>query len=309
MINFRSYSNLTKVVIPNSVQLSTKNYTNAFKNMRNLVEVQLPVDKITIMRNMFYNCASLKAAVCGDKVTDLSQAYRNCTNLTTAVCGDKVTNMSGAYQGCTNLTTAVCGPNVTELGSSYYNCTNLTTAVCGPNVTNMYAAYYGCTNLTTAVCGPNVTQLGGAYRHCTNLTTAVCGLNVTNMYAAYESCTNLTTAVCGPNVTNMKQAYNNCRNIRGNAYFYSNNLTSALQCFQSRSSSNRFNIYVHSGTTTHTTVLTDKLVDKVTAITWTDDTATNGCHYNTYHNIYIYPVANVEAVRIANGDPDYMGNM
>lgn len=221
MINFRSYSNLTKVVIPNSVQLSTKNYTNAFKNMRNLVEVQLPVDKITIMRNMFYNCASLKAAVCGDKVTDLSQAYRNCTNLTTAVCG----------------------------------------------------------------------------------------LNVTNMYAAYESCTNLTTAVCGPNVTNMKQAYNNCRNIRGNAYFYSNNLTSALQCFQSRSSSNRFNIYVHSGTTTHTTVLTDKLVDKVTAITWTDDTATNGCHYNTYHNIYIYPVANVEAVRIANGDPDYMGNM
>jgi hypothetical protein len=44
-------------------------------------------------------------------------------------------------------------------------------------------------------------------------------------------------------------------------------------------------------------------------ITWTDDFATNGCYYNTSYNIYIYPVANVEATRIANGDPDYMGNM
>ena len=37
-------------------------------------------------------------------------------------------------------------------------------------------------------------------------------------------------------------------------------------------------------------------------ITWTDDTATNGCYYNTSYNIYIYPVANVAEARVANGD-------
>jgi hypothetical protein len=37
-------------------------------------------------------------------------------------------------------------------------------------------------------------------------------------------------------------------------------------------------------------------------ITWTDDTATNGCYYNTSYNIYIYPVANVAEAKIANGD-------
>jgi hypothetical protein len=38
------------------------------------------------------------------------------------------------------------------------------------------------------------------------------------------------------------------------------------------------------------------------AITWTNDTATNGCYYNTAYNIYIYPVANVAEAKIANGD-------
>ena len=45
-----------------------------------------------------------------------------------------------------------------------------------------------------------------------------------------------------------------------------------------------------------------------TAITWTNDTA-NNCSYNIAYNLYIYHVANVEAARIANGDPDYMGRI
>jgi hypothetical protein len=44
------------------------------------------------------------------------------------------------------------------------------------------------------------------------------------------------------------------------------------------------------------------------SITWDTDTA-NKCSYNTAYNIYIYPVANVENARIANGDPNNMGVM
>ena len=52
-----------------------------------------------------------------------------------------------------------------------------------------------------------------------------------------------------------------------------------------------------------TTLLTNNTSSLVgTNITWTDDTATNGCYYNTYYNIYIYPVENVAAARTANGD-------
>ena len=40
-------------------------------------------------------------------------------------------------------------------------------------------------------------------------------------------------------------------------------------------------------------------------ITLTDDCATNGCYYNTYYNMYIYPVENVAVARTANGDDWY----
>jgi hypothetical protein len=145
--------------------------------------------------------------------------------------------------------------------------------------------------------------------NCTNLTTAACGNKVTSMYQTYSGCTNLTTAVCGPNVITISGAYYNCTNIQGNAYFYSNKISSVQNCFYNRNTSNRLNIYVHAGTTTNNTVMTTNTRSLIgTSITWTTD-ATNNCSYNTARNLYIYYVANVEAARIANGDPDYMGNI
>ena len=67
------------------------------------------------------------------------------------------------------------------------------------------------------------------------------------------------------------------------------------------------NIYVHSGNKSLTQCLSYKSGDNMFDYTessslWTDATTTNGYYYNTSHNVYIYPVANVEEARIANGD-------
>ncbi|MBQ2013043.1 MAG: leucine-rich repeat protein, partial [Bacteroidaceae bacterium] len=151
--------------------------------------------------------------------------------------------------------------------------------------------------------------MNGAYYNCTNLTTAVCGNNVTYMNEAYSRCSSLITAVCGNNVTSIASAYFNCTNIQGNTYFYSNSISGVRNCFYNRSSDNRLNIYVHAGTITNTRIRYTNSSSLVgTTITWTTD-ATNNCSYNTAYNLYIYHVANVEAARIANGDPDNMGNL
>jgi hypothetical protein len=107
----------------------------------------------------------------------------------------------------------------------------------------------------------------------------------------------------------MYYTYYNCYNTKGNTYFYSNSIQNVRNCFYNRNTSNMLNIYVHVGTTTNTYVHRNNAQSLVgTNITWTNDTA-NNCQYNTQYNIYIYPVANVDAARIANGDPDYMGNL
>jgi hypothetical protein len=145
------------------------------------------------------------------------------------------------------------------------------------------------------------------YCNCTNLTTAVCGTNVTDMYMTYYNCTNLTTAACGPNATNMRSAYQGCTNIQGNFYIYSNFVNNFSLCFDGRNTSQMLNIYVHAGTTSNIalTNVTGGSSIAGNLISWTTSGANR---YNARYNIYIYPVANVDAVRIANGDKDYMGN-
>lgn len=124
---------------------------------------------------------------------------------------------------------------------------------------------------------------------------------------AYKDCHNLTgSPVCGKNVTGMAYTYYNCTNLHGNAYFYSNSVSNVVNCFYGRNVSNRLNIYVHSGSTTNTTVLYNDSKSLVgSPITWVDDYSTNGCYYNTSYNIYIYPVVNVAAARLINDfDPE-----
>jgi hypothetical protein len=283
MINFRQYYDMTKCIIPNNVTLTNTDFSFAFQDL--------------------YYGLQLQEFSIPDSVICIDGICQNCKQLTTAVCGPNVTGMEAAYINCYNLTTAVCGPNVTDMARAYQNCYNLTTAECGEKVTKMYDTYSNCKNLTTAVCGPNVTDMRYAYQNCTNLTTAVCGPNVTDMEYAYSDCTNLTTAVCGPNVTDMAYAYEGATNIQGNAYVYSPNIHAAVKVFGNRNISNMLNIYIPSNSTTLTHFQSTNSQTSIVAssITWTNSIS-NDYFYNTYYNIYIYPVENVAAAREANGD-------
>lgn len=271
MINFRQYVNMVNCTIPNSINLrTTTDFSNAFTNMQNL-------------KNVDFN-------------------------------HDNVTNTYMTYDGCTNLTgNPVCGNNVTDMYSTYWGCNLTGSPVCGPNVTNMSATYGDCRNLTgSPACGPNVINMNDTYRNCTNLTgSPVCGNNVTSMSWTYCDCYNLTgSPACGKNITSMSRAYYNCRNLHGNAYFYSPNISDVYGCFYKRNTSNRLNIYVTKDSTSLTTLLANTSSSMyMSFITWTNDLATNGYYYNASYNTYVYPVTNVEAARLANNDPDNMGNI
>lgn len=172
---------------------------------------------------------------------------------------------------------------ITELGHWFDGCTELKTANLGNNlneVINIAYLYYQCQNLTGS---------------------PVVGNNVTNMSNAYSFCDNLTgSPVCGNNVTNMAYTYYFCFKLHGNAYFYSPNVSNMRSCFYSRDDYNRLNIYLPENSTTLTTALINNTWSMIGEnITWTK-TGVN--YYNTSANIYLYPVANVEAARLANGD-------
>jgi len=82
-------------------------------------------------------------------------------------------------------------------------------------------------------------------------------------------------------------------------------------CFANRNTSTRLTLYLPANSTTLTAALVNSpnyetIVGK--SITWTNDMAANNRYYNTYYNIYIYPVENVAAAAIANGDEEANAN-
>ena len=280
------------------------NMSYAYYNCQNLTGQPACGDKVTNMSIAYSNCQNLTGSpACGPIVTDMSYTYYNCRSLTgNPVCGDKVTNMESTYCSCENLTgSPVIGPNVTTMGQAYRGCGNLTgNPVCGNKVTNMFDAYSNCYNLTgSPVCGDNVVNMANTYGGCRNLTGGpVCGNNVANMRQAYINCSNLTgPTIIGPNVTDMGLVCYNCKNIRGHVLIYSNKITSAGNSFYNRSNSQMLNIYVPTtGSTLASCINTSSTITTGSngSVSWTNDMSVNGCYYNTYYNIYIYPT-DVEA--------------
>ena len=142
------------------------------------------------------------------------------------------------------------------------------------------------------------------YYSCSNLTgSPVCGKNVVNMAGAYSYCNNITgSPVCGENVINMAGAYSYCNNLIGNAYFYSSIVDNARSCFRNKNNDLRLNLYIPNNSKTNNTVHYNNTLSLIGGnITWSN---ASSYQYNTKYNIYIYPVSNVAAAAIANGDEE-----
>ena len=266
---------------------------------------------VEVMYKTFYETSgSYVNAVCPDSVRDFVSAYEN-SYTNRAACGNGVTNMYRSYYRSTIYKgPPVCGPNVIDMSFAYHNADfrDKTNArpVCGDNVINMRDTYYGIRNLTgSPVCGNNVTNMYDAYTYCYNLTgQPVCGNNVTNMAFAYQSCYNLTgSPACGSNVKDISYAYSYCERLSGNSYFYSPNVGKASGCFEGCASNNAINIYVKKDSQTfNTLMLTDYYSICGSPIEWSNEIETNGRYCCNKGQIYVYPVDDVEAARIANGD-------
>ena len=260
------------------------------------------------MRKAYAYSSVTGSPVCGENVVNFYDAYTFCEDLSgSPVCGAKVSDMHSAYDGCSNLTgSPVCGDNVTDMMFTYRYCSNLTgSPVCGPNVDEFGATYHYCSKLTgSPVCGDNVINMDNTYCGCSNLTgSPVCGPNVTNMSNTYCGCLNLTgSPVCGSKVTAMYNTYANCYGLKGNSYFYSASVINVKNCFYG-CTSKAINIYVKKNTETFNTLMrtgSDSIYG--TTITWTDELETNGRYRCNKGQICVYPVDDVEAARIANGD-------
>ena len=78
-INFRQYTNVTKIRIPNKVT-HNGDFSNKFNAMANLNSCAIP-NNITNMNSIYINCYNLTGSpICGDNVFDMYNHMRRKEN-------------------------------------------------------------------------------------------------------------------------------------------------------------------------------------------------------------------------------------
>ncbi|MDE5989836.1 MAG: leucine-rich repeat protein [Duncaniella sp.] len=179
---FRGCSDLTSVIIPNSVKI--------------------------IGDGAFFECTGLISVIIGNSVDDIGiGAFNGCTGLTSVVIGNSVKSIGhSAFANCSRLKSVEIPYSVLTIGEqAFVYCTGLTSVVIGNSVKNIgYGAFAYCSELTSIVIPNSVQTIDEvAFYNCTSLTSVVIGNSVKSIgYDAFENCSGLKKSAYPDNIPN-----------------------------------------------------------------------------------------------------------
>ena len=187
-----SYSGLTEVTIPSTVQSIEESFTSC-KSLK-----KVSVDCKTISGGAFAYCTALTNLTIGENVRTIS-SYAFCdTGLTElTIPGTVNTIESDAFWNCTALKTLVIEDGITTLGSTaFQDCTALEMVTLPGSITNVgYSVFWNCSALEIVTLKDGSMIIGNdMFEGCIALHTINIPLSLTTIGSgAFADCTNLTT--------------------------------------------------------------------------------------------------------------------
>lgn len=145
---FNSYSNLTKITIPDSI---VNLGTNTFGYCSNLEEVILSNQLTTITSNVFENCVSLVDITLPSTITTISSsAFKNCTSLESINLPSSITHIGNdAFYGCTSLEEITIPASLSYIGNYIFSgCSSLEDVTITNGLTTIgVGMFYNCCSL------------------------------------------------------------------------------------------------------------------------------------------------------------------
>jgi len=191
---------VTELIIPEGV---THINSYAFKSCKSLVGLTLPSTLMTIGKNVFYNCSSLKEII-NLSYLDLSHSGFNCNIIT-----------KKADSGITTVGDFVFYDNGTELMLCKY--TGDDTSIVFPQQAQQYSispsAFRYDKKITDITFSNSVTTIGDyAFANCTALENIVFSNSITSInHSAFRDCTAINTIIIGDGVNSIGMcAFANC---------------------------------------------------------------------------------------------------
>ena len=230
---FKNNTNLTKVVLPNSI---TYIGVEAFYGCTNLQSINIPAGVTILNRGVFYNCSSLESIVIPEGVIAInSSAFYNCKNLQSVTIPQSVTEIgSSAFYYCEKLEKIEL-PGVVRIGGDAFEyCTGLKSVSFGKDIAYVGSyAFNQCANIAEV----HITDLAGwlgttfdgyscsplsygsnprkLYLNGELVTKVVIPEGVTQIpYGAFANCLNITEVTIPSSVTSIGSvAFKNCMGL------------------------------------------------------------------------------------------------
>ena len=169
---FRNF-NLGSILIPNTCIINNREYivttlaTEAFYNCSNLTSVIIPNSITTIGERAFYYCNNLSSILIPNSVTTIeSYAFYNCNNLSSIIIPNNITSIKNyTFAYCTNLSSLLIPNNVTSIENyAFYRCSSLMSIIIPNNVTTIgSSAFAYCNTLDSIIIQPTTPPILGAY--------------------------------------------------------------------------------------------------------------------------------------------------
>lgn len=201
-----SYSSMTAIDIPATVERNGKNYTvtsiasEAFEYCYDLATIAIPKTLIKVGPYAFYKTAWYDNQSDGLVYIDhILYKYKGTTPNGMAVAIKKGTTAiaQNAFADCNGLAGILFPSTLQYIGQgAFYNCTSLTEITFPTSLTEIAgAAFNGCTGLTSITLPENIKRVGyGAFAYCTGLTEVITSAE-TIENDVFEGCTKLTSVV------------------------------------------------------------------------------------------------------------------
>ena len=165
----------------------------AFKNCKNLTNINIAQTITQIGVECFYGCTSLSTFDNRGIVSLGSKSFAECGNLKEVSIENLASLTEGTFLNCTKLFDCNL-PNITSIGKeAFKNCQSMAEY----NITNDVesigeSAFEGCVNLSSIIIPDNVSELGeGIFTNCTALTSISIGAGISYLPWIFEGCTNL----------------------------------------------------------------------------------------------------------------------
>lgn len=167
---FRNQTQLTKVVLPDSIQ--TVGHA-AFYGCKNLTDVTLSAELSKINSYTFAFCSRLQTLVIPERVTEIGASAFRCSGLQRISLPEGLTTIGdNVFRTCTNLREIIIPDNVTNFGKNiFFRCITLNRAEIGNGVSSIpTATFRECRALTTLRLGTGIRSIGDyAFENCNQL--------------------------------------------------------------------------------------------------------------------------------------------